>query len=448
MSPFSRNIFESLFADNLIMGRFKFPSKSFNNNVDSENLKVYQLQIERQNLIEVLLYLDSIDKLLQLWKDIIKKMACKAIPKKIGIQWLAIWNSNLELQLNNYQSSGIWYQEFLLETKLHNSSTLRLIAYLLLQKVIKYTFKKKTVEKNQTSFAADCNLIPENIIVLEPAEALKFSYIVGWIIYKLTKNDHVTKLHSQFKVICTHLKILSSEQIVYEQDVRAQTTNVISGQKFLKFMYEMESLILLLFEKHEEFGPNILQYIHNSLSNNLPLLQSFNSLFDFAGQQLLTCEIAITERQELKDDVRVFLYERIISIYMKSRQKSWRRFNDLIPEKGSSSLRENLKALRNDTQNLSRNENTFTSIKKVNIPQDPLLGLAQLRIWAQLDNAEEIFSKMLQVTELQWLLWAFGDNNNARIKRKKLLIPLIFDHLKKETQFCEEVILKGQMFTT
>ncbi len=48
------------------MGRFKFPSKSFNNNVDSENLKVYQLQIERQNLIEVLLYLDSIDKLLQL----------------------------------------------------------------------------------------------------------------------------------------------------------------------------------------------------------------------------------------------------------------------------------------------------------------------------------------------------------------------------------------------
>ena len=210
----------------------------------------------------------------------------------------------------------------------------------------------------------------------------------------------------------------------------------------------MESLILLLFEKHEEFGPNILQYIHNSLSNNLPLLQSFNSLFDFAGQQLLTCEIAITERQELKDDVRVFLYERIISIYMKSRQKSWRRFNDLIPEKGSSSLRENLKALRNDTQNLSRNENTFTSIKKVNIPQDPLLDLAQLRIWAQLDNAEEIFSKMLQVTELQWLLWAFGDNNNTRIKRKKLLIPLIFDHLKKETQFCEEVILKGQMFTT
>ena len=106
-------------------------------------------------------------------------MACKAVSKKIGIQWLAIWNSHLELQLNNYQSSGIWYQEFLLETKLHNSLTLRLIAYLLLQKVIKYTFKKKTVEKNQTSFAADCNLIPENIIILEPAEALKFSYIVG-----------------------------------------------------------------------------------------------------------------------------------------------------------------------------------------------------------------------------------------------------------------------------
>ena len=40
------------------------------------------------------------------------------------------------------------------------------------------------------------------------------------------------------------------------------------------------------------------------------------------------------EKQELKNDIKIFLYERIISIYMKSRQKSWRRFNNLIPEKG------------------------------------------------------------------------------------------------------------------
>ena len=325
------------------------------------------------------------------------------------------------------------------KTKLHNSPVLRLITYLLLQKVIEHTFRKSD-RKNQTNLIADCNYIPKTIIVLESAEASKFSYITGWIIYKLTKSDYVTKSHPQFKAICIYLGVLSSEQVVYEQDVRAQTTNVIPGQEFLKFMYKMESLILLLFEKHEEFGPNILQYIYNSLSGNIPLFQSFSSLLDFASQQLLTKP----ERQELKDDVRTFLYERTISIYMKSRQKSWRRFNDLIPEKGTSSLRENLKALHNDTP--KNKENKSTSIKKANIPQDPLLGLVQLQIWAQLDGAEEAFSKIFQVTELQWLLWAFGDDINAKIKRKKNLIPIIFDYLKKEAKFHEEAILKGQMF--
>ncbi|GES97391.1 hypothetical protein GLOIN_2v1541965 [Rhizophagus clarus] len=131
---------------------------------------------------------------------------------------------------------------------------------------------------------------------------------------------------------------------------------------------------------------------------------------------------------------------------MRSRQKSWRRFNNLIPEKGTSSLRENLKTYYKDIQNTSRNENKFTLIKKDNILQDPLLGLKQLQIWIKLDNAEEVFSKIFQVAELQWLLWAFGDN--VKNKRKKVLIPLIFDHLKKETQFCEEAISKGQMFAS
>ena len=91
----------------------------------------------------------------------------------------------------------------------------------------------------------------------------------------------------------------------------------------------MKLVILLLFEKYEEFDPNILQYIHNSLLYNLPLIESFNNLFNITSKLLFTCEPI-----ELKDDVKKFLYERIISIYMKSRQKSWRRFNELIPEKG------------------------------------------------------------------------------------------------------------------
>ena len=96
---------------------------------------------------------------------------------------------------------------------------------MLLQEVIKYTFGKKTTP---THFSADSHLRPEKIIVLEPAEAFKFSYVVGWIVYKLTKNDNITKSH------------------------------VIPGQEFLEFMYKMKSLILLLFEKYEEFEFNIL----------------------------------------------------------------------------------------------------------------------------------------------------------------------------------------------
>ncbi|PKY36879.1 hypothetical protein RhiirB3_460566, partial [Rhizophagus irregularis] len=79
-----------------------------------------------------------------------------------------------------------------------------------------------------------------------------------------------------------------------------------------------------------------------------------------------------TEKQELKDDVK--------------------KFDDLIPEKGTTSLQENLKAMRNDTQN-SKLKNT-TPIKKSNIPKDPILGLTQLQIWAQLDIAKELFSKI------------------------------------------------------
>ena len=110
--------------------------------------------------------------------------------------------------------------------------------------------------------------------------------------------------------VCAHLKILNSEQVVlYEKDVRSQTTNVIPGQEFLEFMYEMESLILLLFEKHEEFGSNILQYINNSLMCNSPLLESFNTLLNISSQMLSIHE---PRKQELKDDGKNFLYERII----------------------------------------------------------------------------------------------------------------------------------------
>ncbi len=89
LSSLSRNVFENLLTDDLIMGQIKFPLKSYNENVDKENFRILHLQNERHQLIETILYQDSIDKLLQKWQDIIKKIACKAIPKKMGIQWLA-----------------------------------------------------------------------------------------------------------------------------------------------------------------------------------------------------------------------------------------------------------------------------------------------------------------------------------------------------------------------
>ncbi|RHZ48039.1 hypothetical protein Glove_562g47 [Diversispora epigaea] len=84
--PFSCTIFEDLLSENLTMEKIDIPLNLYNENVNSENFKVLQLQKERYDLIETILYQDSINELLEKWKDIIKKMACEAIPKRIGVQ--------------------------------------------------------------------------------------------------------------------------------------------------------------------------------------------------------------------------------------------------------------------------------------------------------------------------------------------------------------------------
>ncbi|CAG8679839.1 12710_t:CDS:1, partial [Dentiscutata heterogama] len=63
LSPLSRHIFKNLFADDLIMGRINFSLESCNSNINKENMKAFYLQIERCNLIEAILYQDSIDHL-------------------------------------------------------------------------------------------------------------------------------------------------------------------------------------------------------------------------------------------------------------------------------------------------------------------------------------------------------------------------------------------------
>ncbi|RHZ54775.1 hypothetical protein Glove_423g85 [Diversispora epigaea] len=166
------------------MGKIEIPLEAYNENVKQEN------------------------------RNIIKKIAYKAIPKKIEVQWLANRNSQLEICINNYQCSGIWYQDFLTEMNLEGSSTQRLVAYLILQKIIKFTFSTNTEQKNL--YSVDPQLISNTIINFELAKASKFSYITGWVIYKLIKSDNIMKSHSKYEFMCIYLKVLSSEKVVYE----------------------------------------------------------------------------------------------------------------------------------------------------------------------------------------------------------------------------------------
>lgn len=76
---------------------------------------------------------------------------------------------------------------------------------------------------------------------------------------------------------------------------------------------------------------------------------------------------------------------------MKSRQKTWRQYNGYIPEKGTASLRENLKVMRSNNQVPSKNEKGKISnqIKKSNLSTNPMLAFIQLRVWVHLEDAEK-----------------------------------------------------------
>ncbi|CAG8543373.1 5270_t:CDS:2 [Diversispora eburnea] len=71
---------------------------------------------------------------------------------------------------------------------------------------------------------------------------------------------------------------------------------------------------------------------------------------------------------------------------------------NLLLKKGTSSLRENLKTMKNDIKKI---ENKPALIKKSNIPKDPMLGLEQIQIWVHLENVEDEFSKIFLMNELK-----------------------------------------------
>jgi len=143
----------------------------------------------------------------------LSEIAQNAIPKKRGTKWMSTWSSKLESHLNNYLCSRVWFanfQEFLLLQ--FPVDIQQIVAFSILQKIIIETFKESN-SKNLIEKGADPNLIPQIIINLEPEEASKFTYIVGWVLFKLIKNEKLMMSHPQFGIMNSLLKRICSERI-------------------------------------------------------------------------------------------------------------------------------------------------------------------------------------------------------------------------------------------
>ncbi|UZN99340.1 uncharacterized protein OCT59_000618 [Rhizophagus irregularis] len=363
ISPFTWQIFENLLMNDLFMGKIETPPSSFSNEVNQQNQTILLLQKERQQLFDLCLYDDRIISLLEKWKKNIKDIALKSIPNKKGSLWMTVWVSHLEISLNNYLCSGIWFSEFQEIISQNHSAIRRLVAYFLIHEVIEETFKENFRKNKNIQEHADPTLIPK-VITLNQAESLKFSYIIGWVLFKLLKRDHVMNSHPKFQVMHTLLKAHCEEKVEYMPETKSQITNIIPRPEFTQFMYYLESLIIELFEKHNELGSNILCYVKNSLLANLSLNQMF----------ITTLKSNNITGVELEDEKFGFIYERCVTIYMKSRQKTWRDVNNYILEKGTASLKESLKTMRSN--NLTT-ENKKPLMKKANLPTDPAHVLEQ-----------------------------------------------------------------------
>src|SRR5436189_6456313 len=82
MPPFVRKIFEVLLLDDLFMERCETPTLSFSEEVHQLNQKVSLFQKERQQFFNSCLYNNGIFSLLEKWRDDIKNIVLKSIPKK------------------------------------------------------------------------------------------------------------------------------------------------------------------------------------------------------------------------------------------------------------------------------------------------------------------------------------------------------------------------------
>ncbi|CAG8806588.1 31182_t:CDS:2, partial [Gigaspora margarita] len=290
LSILSSQIFKEILNDDLVIG-----------------------QLERVHLIEYLLYHDSVDDLLIFWSKKIQQMALDSVPTKK--------------------------------------------AYLLLEKTIKFSFKQSHDRQYNDLLIIDQTEswdIPQKIITLEPCEASKFQYIIGWVIYKLVKSDLLTIAYEDFIKIRLCLDALSTKNVEYESNVRFKKTTIVPGIEFVQFMYYLKLLVLQLLNKHIKYGPDILIYINNCMMNNQPLKEQFHTLL----------------------------------------QKSY----ELQSDNGHG---DNLRNIF-----LKKAYQSFT-FKKDMLLEDPSLALAQLKIWAHGDGAKNVFEKAFTLSELKTLVQAF-----------------------------------------
>ncbi|CAG8766935.1 27683_t:CDS:2, partial [Dentiscutata erythropus] len=103
LSTINSQIFKELFDDDLIMRHIFLSLSSTNENIKVENTTINNLQLQRTQLIEYMLYYDDIDSLLVSWSKKICQLVLDSVPEKKSAQWMAIWSINLENHLNNYK---------------------------------------------------------------------------------------------------------------------------------------------------------------------------------------------------------------------------------------------------------------------------------------------------------------------------------------------------------
>jgi hypothetical protein len=229
----------------------------------------------------------------------------------------------------------------------------------------------------------------------------------------------------------------------------------------MEYMYFKESLILQLFQEHREYGPHILIYIERMLLGNRPLRRRFRALNQMAHKFHKNDEAHPGDQREeeshapsptdnrpelLTDSAEEYLFTRLAKIYMKSRQRSWRGYMDFVPEKGTPSLRENLKAMKADmktTEDIAKEKKA--RFKKDMLPDDLLLALDQLRLWSKVKDAQAAFEEAFTVNDLKSLVQAFCvDGKKAKGKKKKL-VGMLLEHLRKGDNFNEETQVRGRI---